>query len=131
MMLVTRQYFLKMPEGTVFCKFPLNDKGDAAGMTFGIGAPRIKGESIGDIDFFDCTLGESLWPKDCQGSEDFFATLSDMQDQLAKEVPFELVGGRDGFFEDENVGFLIFSRQEVEEMIKELQEALKTGYKED
>ena len=52
----------------------------------------------------------------------------DICDHLGKEVPFEMAGGRDGFFDDTHVHFAIYSREEVQEMINELQESLKTAY---
>jgi PAS domain S-box-containing protein len=45
-----------------------------------------------------------------------------------KEIPFELWGGRDGLYETNYVQFAIFSKDEVEEIIRELQTALKKGY---
>lgn len=128
MKLVERQYFLKLPAGTVYCKFPLTDNGNAKGMTFGLSAPCIKGDTIGEDDFCTCTLGEDLEPKFNSGTEGLFDTFFDMQKNLAKEVSFELSGGRDGFFDDENVGFMIFSKEEVQEMISELQDCLKKAY---
>lgn len=124
MKLVDRKTFLSLPKGTVFCKFPLNDEGDAHRMTFGMGSPCIKGETIGD-DFFSCILGEDMQPVNANDSEELFDTFFDMQKNLAKVVPFELVGGRDGFFDDENVGFMIYSREEIQEMIDELNHCLR------
>lgn len=126
MKLVDRKTFLSLPAGTIFCKFPLNDKGDAHWRTFGISTPSIKGDSISDIDFYTCALGEGLSPKD--SSLDYLDTLIDMQNNLGKEIPFELSGGRDGMFDDENIGFMIFSKEEVQEMIKELQECITKAY---
>ena len=123
MKLVDRKTFLSLPEGTVFCKFPLTDKGDASGMMYGINTPSIKGESLNN-DFFYCTLGESLQPKEANNSEEMFKCFFNMQKELGKEVPFELVGGRDGFFDDENVGFMIYSKEEIQEMIDELTHCL-------
>ena len=128
MKLVERQYFLKLPAGTVYCKFPLTDKGDANKMLIGISAPCIKGDTVGSNDFYSCTLGETLQPKEANDSVAYFNIFFDMQKNLAKEVPFELTGGRDGMFDDENVGFMIFSKEEVQEMINELQDCLKKAY---
>ena len=53
----------------------------------------------------------------------------DMERNLGKEVPFDYSYGRDGMFEtDDEVGYAIFSRAEVEMMISELQQALRTAY---
>ena len=125
MKLVNRETFLRLPAGTVFCKFPLNDKGDAHGMMFGISAPSIKGNTICGNDFYSMAIGEGMSPK---GEVDFFDTLFSMQENIGKEYPFELFGERDGMFDDENVGFMVFSREEVEDMINELQAALRIAY---
>ena len=127
MKLVDRQYFLHLPAGTVYCKFPLNDKGDAHNRLFGLSAPSIKGDTINDSDFYTCALGEDMSPVDGSNEID---TFFDMQQSLAKEVPFEMNGGRDGMFDDENIGFMIFSREEVQQMIDELQDALDSAYRE-
>lgn len=123
MKLVDRKTFLSLPEGTVFCKFPLNDEGDASKMTFGMGSPCIKGETIGN-DFFSSTLGEEMQPVNANDSKELFDIFFDMQKNLGKEVPFELAGGRDGFLDDENVGFMVYSREEIQEMINELNHCL-------
>lgn len=123
MKLVDRKTFLSFPEGTVFCKFPLNDKGDASKMIFGMGSPCIKGETIGN-DFFSCTLGEDMQPVNANDSKELFDIFFDMQKNLGKEVLFELAGGRDGFFDDENVGFMVYSKEEIQEMIDELNHCL-------
>lgn len=90
--------------------------------SFDIEDPHIKGESLGN-DFFTCGLGSF------QAKEgDSFDVLNDICDNLGKEVPFEMAGGRDGLFDDTHVHFAIYSREEVEQMIAELQESLKTAY---
>lgn len=114
---------MQMPEGTVFCKFPMTEEAPRY-MCLGIGTPCIL-DGTSEADFYSTDLGESMAPEhgDCA------MTLLDMREHLGKEVPFEHAGGRDGFFEGDEVGFAIFSRQEVEEMIHLLQEALENGYK--
>lgn len=116
-----------MPKGTVFCKFPLNFEGDGKNYCLGIGAPSILLQSS-DEDFFPLDLGDDLWPVDADDSIKHSEILLDMQSHLGKEVPFEHCSGRDGFYEDSNVGFAIYSRSEVQEMIDLLQQALKDGY---
>ena len=131
MKIVNRQQFLQMPEGTVYCKIqfrgPLpNEHAYASNgwdASFGIEDPSIKGENCGTNDFFTCGIG------DFQAKEgDINDVLFDICENIGKEVPFEMVGGRDGFFDDTHVYFAIYSREEVEQMISELQEALKTAY---
>ena len=130
MKLVDRKTFLGLPRGTVFCKFPLNRKSYAGKMPIKISAPQIKGDSLTN-DFYVCTLGEDMMPISSEGSGEYFRVLSEMQKNLNQDVPFELVGGRDGFFDDENIGFMIFSKTEIQEMITELSECLKIAYQDE
>lgn len=130
MKLVDRKTFLGLPKGTVFCKFPLNHESYADKMPIEIGAPQIKGDSLTN-DFYAYTLGEDMMPTEAEGSDDYFKILFEMQKNLNQDVPFGLVGGRDGFFDDENVGFMIFSKTEVQEMITELSECLKIAYQDE
>ena len=130
MKIVNRQQFLQMPKGTVFCKFPLTDNGDASGMTFGIERPCILNEVIygfnGEpIDFWATDLGFMYYG---DSSEALFDKLYEMRDNLGMEAPFEHAQDRDAVYEDDNVGFAIFSREEVQQMIDLLQEALKNAY---
>ena len=130
MKIVDRKTFLAMPEGTVYCKIQFRDPlpteravaSHGWDSSFDIENPYIKGESLSD-DFYCVGLG-SEYPKE----GDDFDVLHDICDNLGKEVPFEMSGGRDGFFDDTHVHFAIYSREEVQEMINELQESLKTAY---
>ena len=130
MKIVDRKTFLAMPEGTVYCKIQFRDPlpteravaSHGWDSSFDIENPYIKGESLAD-DFYCVGLG-SEYPKD----GDDFDVLHDICDNLGKEVPFEMAGGRDGFFDDTHVHFAIYSREEVQEMINELQESLRTAY---
>lgn len=129
MKIVDRKTFLQMPKGVVFCKFPLKFEGDASKepLCFGIGAPSILDEPLKN-DFCLTNLGSDLFPKSASGSDDTIGILSEMQRNLGMEVAFEHCGGRDGLYEDDSVGFAVYSRDEVKEMIDLLQEALKNGY---
>lgn len=129
MKIVDRKTFLAMPKGTVFCKFPLRFDGDAKKdrLLFGIGAPSILGEA-GGRDFYHIRLGEGMSPKEATDGVDLMEFLSEMQKNLGMEVPFEHWSGRDGLFQDDSVGFAIYSCDEVQEMIDILQEALRNGY---
>ena len=134
MKIVSKTAFMQMPKGTVFCKFPRFNEATRcySGYTFGIDEPCIKTSDMeeNDFDFFMIGIGSSLYPVECNGSEDFCDILSDMERNLGKEVPFAYSGERDGLYEDDNeVCFAIFSRDEIELMIKTLQEALEMGYK--
>jgi hypothetical protein len=130
MKIVDRKTFLTMPEGTVYCKIqfraPLPTERAVAkhgwDSSFDIENPYIKGKSLAD-DFYCVGLG-SDYPKE----GDHFDVLQDICDHLGKEVSFEMAGGRDGLFEDTHVHFAIYSRDEVQEMIDELQKALTQAY---
>ena len=130
MKIVDRKTFLAMPEGTVYSKIqfraPLPTEHAYAkngwDSTFGIERPYIKGESTIN-DFFCAGLG-SEYPKDGE----LFDVLDDICKNLGKEVPFEMAGGRDGCYDDTHIHFAIYSREEVQEMINELQESLRTAY---
>ena len=130
MKIVYRKTFLQMPKGTVFCKFPIKQESEGHNYCFEIGAPSILDEPLKN-DFLLTHLGSDLFPKSANGSDDTFEILSEMQHNLGTEVAFEHWGGRDGLYEDDNVGFAVYSREEVQEMIDLLQEALKNGYGEE
>ena len=85
-----------------------------------------------DNDYYSLGIGSDFEPAGTQGSNDRDEVYADMERNLGKEVPFDYSYGRDGMFEtDDEVGYAIFSRDEVQMIISELQDALKTGYKED
>lgn len=131
MKIVTRQQFGQMPKGTVFCKFPLRNVGDGERMMFGIDTPQILYDKTFDddgnfIDFFCVELGWSMTPK--EEGVDNFESLFYLRDHPGESIPFEHNIERDGMYDDDNVGFAIFSKEEVEEMVGMLQESLKTAY---
>ena len=132
MKIVDRETFKKMPKGTVFCKFPrFNEQSRSyEGYVFGIQEPCIL-KGPWDIDFFYTPIGQ-LEASAADSSTKNDDILMDMERHLGREYPFEHWSERDGCFEsNDEVGFAIYSRKEVEEMIQLLQEALKNGYKED
>lgn len=131
MKIVDRKTFLAMPEGTVYCKVQFRNptpeeraySKNGWDSTFDIEAPSIKGETCSSNDFYTCGIGEE------QAKEgDPLEVLQDICDHPGKEVPFEMVGGRDGLYDDTHVYFAIYSRDEVQEMIDELQKALSQAY---
>ena len=136
MKIVSRSEFLKMPKGTVFCKFPRFDEATRTYRKYGFGIeePCIKMSEPGEMknDFYSLGIGTDLEPVGCQGSTDFCEILEAMERNLGKEVQFDYSFGRDGMYEtDSEVGFAIFSRAEVELVINTLQDALKEGYTDD
>lgn len=133
MKIISRTEFLKMPKGTVFCKFPRFDEKTRSyrTYTFGIDEPCIKMNDPGEMenDYYALGVGSDLEPIGVQGCNDMNEFYMDMERNLGKEVPFDYSYGRDGMFEtDDEVGYAIFSRDEVEKMINVLQEALNTAY---
>ena len=133
MKIVDRKTFMQMPKGTVFCKFPRFDETTRSwnDYTFGITEPYIKKEDTDEssADFFAMALGSDLCPAESESDLDTDDILEDMESNPGKEVSFNYSYGRDGMFEtDDEVGYAIFSRAEVEMMISELQQALMTAY---
>ena len=133
MKIISRTEFLKMPKGTVFCKFPRFDEKTRSyrTYTFGIDEPCIKMDDPGEManDYYSLGIGSDFEPADAQGCNDRDEIYMDMERNLGKEVPFDYSYGRDGLFEtDDEVGYAIFGRDEVEKMINVLQEALNTAY---
>lgn len=131
MKIVDRKTFLAMPEGTVYCKIQFRDptpkehaySKNGWDSTFDIENPSIKGETCSSNDFYTCGIGELQAKKG-----DTMEVLRDICDHPGKEVPFEMVSDRDGFYDDTHVYFAIYSRDEVQEMINELQKALTQAY---
>ena len=88
----------------------------------------LDGADAGCNDFYFIEPG-FMTPAEAESSTEDTDILMDMEANLGKEYPFEAFSSRDGFFEGDEVGFAIYSRQEVEEMIRLLQEALEKGYR--
>lgn len=125
MKIVDRETFMKMPRGTVFCKFPRFNPTTRAysdKAIFGIEDPKILCNTSG-VDFTYIAPG---WMNPTDG--DTFAVLMDMESHLGDEHSFEHVSSRDGLYEGNEVGFAIYSRNEVEQMIEMLRQALHDGY---
>lgn len=118
-----------MPKGTVFCKVDLEDTD--VGISYVLrenelcvlnDKPWIVDEDDGTIDYFYIALGKMLYPKD-ESIEDYEAIC---RMKAGEEIPFNHVGERDGLFECDNIGYVIFQREEIEDMIALLQESLET-----
>lgn len=132
MKIIDRETFKRMPKGTVFCKFPrLNKQTNSYdNYLFSIQTPCIL-DGPWDVDFYSTEIG-NLDACAAQSDSENDDILTDMEQHLGKEYPFEHWTGRDGMFEDnDEVGFAIYSRQEVQQMINLLQQALKDGYQEE
>lgn len=133
MKIVDRKTFMRLPKGTVFCKFPRFNEATRSydNYVFGITEPYVKMDDTNedDVDFYAIGIGSNLCPAESTGSSDDDDILTDMERSPGKEVPFEYSYGRDGMYEGDEVGFAIFSRDEVELMIQTLRESLATAYK--
>ena len=128
MKIVDRKTFMQMPKGTVFCKFPRFDEGDhsSSKLAFAVQEPMIL-DGTTESDFYYIEPG-FMTPVDGKSCTEDDNILMDMEANLGKEYPFEAFSSRDGMYEGDEVGFAIYSRSEVEEMICLLQKALKEGY---
>lgn len=131
MKIVDRKTFLQMPKGTVFCEFPILDSPNynhADTYPLAVFAPHIL-EDSSESDFSSTCLGY-MSPVAAQNSMEEQEILIDLQGNLGKEYAFASETTRDGLYENDSVGFAIYSRNEVQEMIDLLQEALTDGYNE-
>lgn len=133
MKIVDRKTFMQMPKGTVFCKFPRFNEATRSydNYVFGISEPYVKMNDTDEdsVDFYALGIGSNLRPAESTGSSKTFDILTDMERNPGKEVAFEYNYGRDGMYEGDEVGFAIFSRDDVELMIRMLRESLATAYK--
>ena len=122
-----------MPKGTVFCKFPRFNEATRCydNYLFSISEPYVKMNDTDEesVDFCAMGIGSGLEPIGSTGSSDTDDILFDMERNPGKEVAFEYSYGRDGLYEGDEVGFAIFSRDEVMMMIQTLQESMATAYK--
>lgn len=117
-----------MPKGTVFCKVDLEDTNVSVSYVLNENdlcilddKPWLVDEEDGTIDYFYTALGKMLNPKD-ETIGDFEAMC---RMKAGEEIAFEHVGERDGLFEYGNIGYIIFQKEEIEDMITLLQQALK------
>lgn len=102
--------FLKLPEGTVFCR----------GKEWVFGSPSIKGESLdnGTGDFW----ARSLDWIDANSSGEAFDRLDEMLEKGAS-YPLVTCESRDGMLDKEAL-FLVYEKADLESLIKDLQKAL-------
>jgi len=100
---------MKMPEGTVFCKYE----------PCIFGHLQIKTGNCGDIDFFAL---DELWDIDASGSDERNDILLDYKLGEHIELRFDL-DARDGLFDKDQL-FAVFEKEDVKGMIKLLTECL-------
>lgn len=115
MKLIDRKTLLQMPKGTVFAK-----KTQIFEETSPI---LVLGECLKN-DFFYVNISSFSYGN---GSIDTCDAFWSLEKNLGENIEMELWEGRDGMFDDEEM-YYVFSKDEVQQMVDELTEALKTGY---
>lgn len=112
MKIIKRAEFLKLPENTIFSQYRpcvFEDIG-------------IKGPNCGDNDFFLTSIYPP-WPES-SGSEEMMNILDDA---VEKQTTFFLdfdSGGRDGCFADDDTLYAIWEKEDIQRLIKRLNECL-------
>jgi len=109
MKIIGKKEFLKMPEGTVFF-----ERKDAVSMF--VGDLRIKGESIGDKDFYFTTISSPFFSEG-EHCDNFFAMFEGEE----REVCFD-TEAREGLYDD-STEYFVLDKSEVKAMINALTEA--------
>lgn len=106
MRVYTRQEFLKLPEGTVYCK----------GQPWAFGGINIKGETIAASDgrLIDWYYLDPEWI-DAHDSGEAGARLDEMLSTGAS-YPMQDAIGRDGCF-DENEVFLVYEDADIQKLV--------------
>ena len=89
MKIVDRKTFLQMPQGTVFCKFPLSDKGNSSssGLLFAVQNPMIfEGSLVSDFCYTDLGFMTPV-----EGTDDTEETdiLENKERKLGKRVTYK------------------------------------------
>lgn len=109
MKIVSKKEFLKLPEGTVFF-----ERKDAVGMF--VGDLRIKGESIGDKDFFYTPISNPFFLEG-EHSDNYFLMYGGEE----REVYFD-TEVREGLYDD-SIEYFVLDKSEVKAMIDALTDA--------
>ena len=115
MKLINRKEFLQMPKGTVFAKKEI--------MTPHTFLVQVLVRTFDD-DFMSVDITSFAYWKDGLDTADAFYR---MEVNPSESFEMELGITRDGLFEDEEQ-YYIFSRNEVQQMVDVLTQALKDGY---
>ena len=111
MKIVNRKTFLGMPAGTVFAKFSPHIFGDLC----------IKGESIGDIDFFYQQIVDAIAARD-SGEE---VDILDAALEEGAELEFDFYcETRDGLYEQDQL-FAVWSAKDVRTLIGRLEKTVR------
>ncbi|MES2201120.1 MAG: hypothetical protein V4498_02600 [candidate division FCPU426 bacterium] len=109
MRIVNLKEFLTMPSGTVYSKYE----------PCAFGPINVKGDSIGEIDFYTWDLAGSI---KADGTDEFVERLHRAEksgEDLETDFDQE---GRDGMFQDDQL-FAVYSKEDVSKMIARLEGA--------
>ena len=109
MKIVSKKEFLKLPEGAVF--FEQVDEGYLC-----LSGMKIKGESIGDVDFFYTPISNPFFSEG-EHCDNFFAMFEGEE----REVCFD-AEVREGLYDD-SIKYFVLDKSEVKAMIDALTDA--------
>lgn len=123
MKLYSKKDFLKLPEGTVYFEVP---DSPSKNQCLWVGSLRIKGESLGENDFYNSELNSS-WFKNCDSSDQNVVAWMRVFDGEEVDLDFESYT-RDGMYEDSDQ-YYVLNKNEVSDLIRVLTEAYDMAYK--
>jgi hypothetical protein len=110
MKIVNRAQFLAMPANTVYAKYE----------PCSMGHLEIKGDSIGQIDFFSQQITDAVGAND---SSEFVGLLQESE-RTGASVPMDFnCMYRDGLFDEDQL-FAVFETRDVEKLIERLKRCL-------
>lgn len=110
MKIVDRKTFIAMPANTLFSKYE----------PCFFGPLEIKGESIGEIDFYVQQIADAV---DANNTEEFSEILFDAEENKASFKMDLHCEGRDGLFDDNQL-FAVWEHDDVIALIERLQKLL-------
>jgi len=110
MKIINLQEFMKLPSGTVFCKYKPCVFGDIC----------IKGDWVTDTDFVYASLTGEI---DCTGSNDMIDKLFKYE-KTGESFNLDLDAyTRDGLYE-KNQLFAVYEKRDIAQLVKKLEELL-------
>ena len=117
MKLVNKKEFLKMHEGAVYFE-KVKDPSDA----MWLGCLHIKGESCGDVDFFNIDLLNPLLSPEM--NEEIFKSFERLDNGENLKIDFNC-SGRDGMYDDTDM-YYVLDKDDVKSLLDVITEAYKT-----
>ena len=107
--IITRKQLLSLPENILYSHYePCN-----------FGNLQIKGESIRDIDFYSQSITDAI---DCDSSGEFADILFAAQETGRSFKMDFYCESRDGMFDSNETLFAVWEKDDIEQLIKRLQE---------